>query len=157
MMPLWTRIWFFRSFPILLLIYLEPCFEFIDHLTFFFNAYSGRESESEVIAECLIQYGFHFLVFNKNSNLCRSFSSVIDPFASKRIILFLNCFMMVQSESGFIGAPVSRLQINLAFASFLKGCSFSQSRTYGKEHVSNVGPVPVLDSEFRLRRTSLLA
>ena len=32
-------------------MYLEPCFEFIDHLTFFFNAYSGRKSESEVIAE----------------------------------------------------------------------------------------------------------
>ena len=89
-------------------------------------------SESEVIAECLIQYGFHFLVFNKNSNLCRSFSSVIVPFSSRRIILFLNCFMMVQSESGFIGPPVSRLQINLAFASFLNGCSFSHHEHIGK-------------------------
>jgi hypothetical protein len=46
----------------------------------------------------------------------------------------------------FIDPPVTRLQINLALASFLNGCSFSQFRTYGKEHVSNVGPVPVLDS-----------
>jgi hypothetical protein len=37
------------------LMYLAPCFEFIDHLTFFFSAYSGRKSESEVIAEWRIQ------------------------------------------------------------------------------------------------------
>jgi hypothetical protein len=41
----------FKSSPILLLIYLAACFEFIDHLTFFFKAYSGRKSESEVMAE----------------------------------------------------------------------------------------------------------
>jgi hypothetical protein len=33
------------------LIYLDPCFEFIDQRTFFFNAYSGKKSESEVMAE----------------------------------------------------------------------------------------------------------
>jgi hypothetical protein len=63
--------------------------------------------------------------------ICRSFSSVIVPFSSRRVILFLSCFIIVHSASGFIGAPVTILQIDLTLASFLNGCSFSQSRTYG--------------------------
>ena len=50
---------------------------------------------------------------------------------------------LVHRESALIEPPVSRLQINLAFGSFLKGCSFSQSLTYANEQVSSMGPVPV--------------
>jgi hypothetical protein len=54
--------------------------------------------------------------------------------------------VIVHIASGFTGLPVIRLQINLASGSFLNGCSFSQSLTYGNEHVSKIGPVPVLAS-----------
>jgi hypothetical protein len=73
-------------------------------------------------------------------------TDMLVPLASKRPILFLNYFITVHRRSGFIGAPVTRLQISRASPSFLKGCSFNQSRTYGKEHVSKIGRVPVLDS-----------
>jgi len=45
--------------------------------------------------------------------------------------------------SAFTAPPVIRLQITLAFGSFLNGCSLSQSLTYGDEHVSRRGPVPL--------------
>ena len=111
------------------IIYLEPCFEFIDHLAFFINAYSGRKSESEVMAECLMQYGFHFFALRRYSSFCFSSPSVIVPFSSMRMILNRSCFIIVHIASGLTGLPVMRLQISLASGSFLNGCSFIQSRT----------------------------
>src|SRR5215469_9709872 len=103
-----------------------PCLEFITHLTFFLSAYSGRWSESSVIAECLKQYGFHFLTLSKSSNFCLCCSSAIDPCTnSSLLILDRNLFSTSQIASGFIGAPVFRLQISLG--SFLKGCLLIQS------------------------------
>ena len=54
---------------------------------------------------------------------------VIEPFCNNLLILIRNCFIIVHSESGLIVEPVTRLQIRLAFGSFLNGCSFNQSRT----------------------------
>ena len=42
--------------------------------------------------------------------------------------------------------PVVKLHMTIAFCSFLKGCSLSQSLIYGIENVSKIGPVPVFDS-----------
>ena len=64
---------------------MDPCLEFMDHLTFLFNAYSGKKSESDVIAECLIKYGFHFFVFIKY------LSRIIEPILEDSSLLpFLN-------------------------------------------------------------------
>src|SRR5687768_7508785 len=59
------------------------------------------------------------------------------------ILLSLLCIYTIAS---IIGEPLIRLQISLEFGSFLKGCSFNQSLTYGKEHVSKMGRVPVFAS-----------
>src|SRR5215813_11040025 len=90
-----------------------------------------------------MQYGFHFLVLRRYSNFPISDCSLIDPFSMIRSILFRNCLSIVCNASGFIGALLRRLQINLASEVFLKGCLFNQSRTYGNEVVSKMGPPPV--------------
>ena len=72
--------------------------------------------------------------------------SVIEPSFSIRIILLHNCFIIIHIASGLTGAPLWRLHITLASGVFLKGCSLSQSLTYGNESVRSMGPVPVLDS-----------
>ena len=118
---------------------MEPCLEFMDHLTFFLNGYSGKKSESDVIAECLIKYRFHFFVFIKYSNFPFSSEILISPIFNKRIILSRSCFITVQIVYAITGAPVRRLQINLGFGSFLKVCSFIQSLAYGNDRVSNAG------------------
>src|SRR5918994_3627442 len=93
-----------------------------------------------------MQYGNHFLALIRNSSLCLSSLSEIEPFSSRRMILFLSCFMTIHNASALMGAPVKRLHISLALDSFLKGCSFTQSLTYGNEQVRRIGPVPVLAS-----------
>ena len=125
---------------------MEPCLEFMDHLTFFLNGYSGKKSESDVIAECLIKYRFHFFVFIKYSNFPFSSEILISPIFNKRIILSRSCFITLQIVYAITGAPVRRLQINLGFGSFLKVCSFIQSLAYGNDRVSNAGSVPVFAS-----------
>ena len=62
----------------------------------------------------------------------------IVPVSSNRILLLLSRFIITvhDKESAFIGPPVKRLHISLAFGSFLNGCSFSQSGTYGNEHIA---------------------
>lgn len=71
---------------------------------------------------------------------------VISSFSNNRIIRSRNCFITLSILSGVIGTPLIRLQISLEFGSFLYGCSFNQSLTYGNEVVSNIGPVPVFAS-----------
>jgi hypothetical protein len=102
--------------------------------------------------EWRIQYGFHLFVFINCSNVVRSLPSVTDPLESKRSILFLKSIITVRRVSGVIGPPVKRLHISLAFGSFLNVCSLIQSRTYGKEHLSNAGAV-----RFRLVRNFTFA
>src|SRR5438876_11557526 len=91
-----------------------------------------------------MQYGFHFFVLIKYSNFCPSSVLVTEPFSIKRITLRRNCFIIVHIASDLTGPPVRRLQTSLASGSYLKGCSLSQSRTYGNEQVSRTGPLPVL-------------
>ena len=127
-------------------MYLVPCFEFMLHRTFFFNAYSGRKSESAVIEECLIQYGFHFFVRRRYSRFSISSLFAIESSLIKETIHDLKYFIIDHIASGFTAPPVYLLQINLALGSFRKGCSFNQSLTYGNEHVKRIGPVPVFAS-----------
>ncbi len=82
--PLCSKILYFNSSPILVFIYLDPCFEFIDHLTFFFNAYSGSQSESCEIDEWRIQYGFHLLIVTIYNSFSFSILSVISPVSINR-------------------------------------------------------------------------
>jgi hypothetical protein len=57
-----------------------------------------------------------------------------------------------------VEAQLWGLQINRALGTFLNGCSFSRSCTYGNDSVSSMGPVPVLASlVFRLPNASPLA
>jgi hypothetical protein len=112
--PRCSSILFLRSSPILFLIYRLACLDPITQRAFFLTAYSGRWSESFVIAECLKQYGFHFLTLSKYSSFCFFCSSMIDPFSTNRLIYFGNRFKTFQIASDLIGAPVRRLQINLA-------------------------------------------
>src|SRR5215467_3443269 len=127
-----------------ILIYRLPCLESIVQRVFFLTAYSGRWSESAVIAECLKQYGFHFLTLNKCSSFCFCCISVIDPISTSRLIYNRNRSKTCQILSDFTGAPLIKLQINLAFGSFLNGCLLIQSRTYVNEDVNSIGPPPVL-------------
>ena len=76
-----------------------------------------------------MQYGFHFLVLIRRFNFSSSSLSVIQPFFNNLMILALSCPIIVHMASGLTGAPVIRLQINLASGSFLNGCSFNQSLT----------------------------
>lgn len=71
-------------------------------------------------------------------------------------MLFLNCIRLDWSS-------VWILHMSLASDSFLKGCSLSQSRTYGNEHFRSAGPEPVFVScgispspSFSLRRICLI-
>src|SRR5215467_15905843 len=89
-----------------ILIYRLPCLESIVQRVFFLTAYSGRWSESSVIAECLKQYGFHFLTLNKYSSFCFCCSSAIDPLSTSRLIRCRNWSKTCQIVSGLIGAPV---------------------------------------------------
>ena len=75
------------------------------------------------------QYGLNFLVANNTRRLSFSMSSVSSPDSNNLAILTLSWFIIVQSASGLIGAPVFRLQISLASGVLRKGCSFSQSLT----------------------------
>ncbi len=70
-----------------------------------------------------------------------SHTSIIDSLTSTNlhtindIILDLKYFIIDHIASGFMAPPVYLLQINLELGSFLKGCSFNQSLTYGNEQV----------------------
>jgi hypothetical protein len=104
------------------------CLDPLTQRTFLVRAYSGRWSESSVMAECLKQYGFHFLTLSKYPNFYLR-SPAIDPPSTSRLMRNRNLSKTCQIVSGFIGAQVYRLQINLALDSFLNGCLLIKSRT----------------------------
>ena len=106
MIPFSKRIFSFKLLP---LIYLEGCLEFIDHLTFFLRAYSGRKSESCEIDEWRRQYGLNLLVVSRALNIYFSVSSDITFVSISLWILDRSCFIIVQSALGLMGAPSSLL------------------------------------------------
>ena len=65
----------------------------------------------------------------------------IVPVSNNRIILLPSCFIITvitvhnKESAGLYWPPIKRLHISLAFGSFFNGCSFSQSGTYGNEHI----------------------
>jgi hypothetical protein len=110
--PSRCKVCIFRLLPIHLLIYRKGCLEFIDQRTLFFKANSGSELESYMIAEYLMQYGFHFFVFNKYSSISCSLASFISsPLSSNRSTQFLSCFIIVFIASSFTCEPLCRLHM----------------------------------------------
>lgn len=102
-------------------------------LAFIAGLFKTKENDRKQIIDSPSLMWLKSGVYSKDSISLSSQGTLISPFpyltgwllsshSSRRIILFLSCFITVHRESGWIGPPVSKLHINLALGSFLNGC-----------------------------------